>query len=197
MIRSLTGNFGTKVNIDRIMMTKETIDSKGNNCQFKYITTKPHEVKSQVEEYYTKAFGKRRSNFESMSKSWRDQYKPREYIEENWFDGVIKKIDETEIEEIIRSLPNNKAPGPSEITYEMLKKLGNKGLKTLVDMFNACLMLGSIPESWRQSNIYPIPKKEDWMADLTNTRPIVLMEVTRKCFTKIITSRLSLVCKEK
>ena len=100
------------------------------------------------------------------------------------------------IKETIRSLPNNKTAGLSGITYEMLKKLGDKGLRTLANIFNACLALESISESWKQSNIYPIPKKEDWMADLGNTRPIVLMEATRKCFTKIITNRLSLVCKE-
>ena len=30
-----------------------------------------------------------------------------------------------------------------------------------------------------------------------NTRPIILMETTRKYFTKILTNRISMICKEK
>src|SRR5579863_495772 len=44
--------------------------------------------------------------------------------------------------------------------------------------------------------IYPIPKPKPWQSDITNTRPIVLLETTRKCFTKIVTQRLSALCKK-
>src|SRR6185369_17825162 len=96
----------------------------------------------------------------------------------------------TELEDIFKALPTNKASGPSDISYEMLKKLKTKGKKILIALFDTCLITGIISHSWKNSNIYPIPKKEDWMADLSNTRPIVLMETTRKCFTKILTNRL-------
>ena len=102
-----------------------------------------------------------------------------------------------ELEDILKNLPINKASGPSGISYEMLKKLKMKGKNFLITLFDACFIIGIVPYSWKNNNIYPIPKKEDWMADLSNTRPIVLMETTRKCFTKILTNRLSLICKEK
>jgi hypothetical protein len=181
-------------------MTKDCVSITGENegsLQQKYISTRPEDIEQQTRDYYIKAFKKRNSNFDNLSQSWKDQYKPRSYIDESWFENVLKEIEIQEIDETIKSLPNNKASGPSGITYEMLKRLGSKGKITLVNIFNACIKLESIPGSWRNNNIYPIPKKEDWMADLINTRPIVLMEVTRKCFTKIITNRLSLVCKEK
>jgi hypothetical protein len=48
----------------------------------KYITTQPQKVSRQVESYYKQAFKKRKTNFKSLSKSWKDQYKPRKYIEQ-------------------------------------------------------------------------------------------------------------------
>ena len=102
-----------------------------------------------------------------------------------------------ELEDILKNLPNKKVPGPSGIPNELLKKLQTRGKTFLINLFYACFISENIPDSWRQSNIYPIPKKDDWMADLANTRPIALMETVRKCFTKIITNRLSLICKER
>ncbi|CAJ0846410.1 5522_t:CDS:2 [Entrophospora sp. SA101] len=54
-----------------------------------------------------------------------------------------------DIERVIKQLPKNKAAGPTT------KK---------------------IPDKWKMSYLYPIPKKEDWEYDLNKTRPIVIME---------------------
>src|SRR6185369_6719124 len=124
-------------------------------------------------------------------------YNPRHYIDSNWFNDLSKKSNMTELEDILKALPANKASGPSGISYEMLKKLKTKGKKILIPLFDTCFTTGIIPHSWKNSNIYPIPKKEDYMADLSNTRSIVLIETTRKCFIKILTNRLSLIYKEK
>ena len=100
-----------------------------------------------------------------------------------------------ELNEAISELPNNKAAGSLGITYKIIKKLSNKGKERLGKIFHCCLTYGIIPKAWKVSNIYPIPKNRDWEANLSNTRPIILMESTRKCLTKIITNRLSAICK--
>ena len=102
-----------------------------------------------------------------------------------------------ELNDVIKDLPLNKASGPSQITYEMLKTLSTKTKGKLNEIFLCYIISSSIPKSWKSSNIYPIPKNREWEAKLANTRPIMLMETTRKCFTKIITNRLSTICKEK
>jgi len=73
MISSLTNKYKTSVVIDRIMIKDEI-----RNC--KYITTQPQKVSKQVENYYKQAFKKRKTNFGSLNKSWKDQYEPRPYI---------------------------------------------------------------------------------------------------------------------
>jgi hypothetical protein len=72
VINSLTNNWKKSIKIDRIMVTTE---------QNKYIHDRPEEVNKRVEDYYTKAFGRRKANFKRLNKSWKDQYEPREYIE--------------------------------------------------------------------------------------------------------------------
>ena len=77
----------------------------------------------------------------------------------------------------------------------MLKNLGKQGKKILRQLFNIYLQHHITPQVWKESLLYPISKGKEWQGALSNTRPIVLLDVTRKCFTKIITNRLSTICK--
>jgi hypothetical protein len=105
-------------------------------------------------------------------------------------------ITEEELDGTLRDLPNGKASGVSTISYEMLKRLGSNARKSIREFFSLCLEEGICPSSWKESSIFPIPKAKDWKCDLTNTRLIILLETLRKCLTKIITNRLSFICKK-
>src|SRR4051794_37806103 len=91
----------------------------------------------------------------------------------------------------ISKLPNDKAAGPSEIHNEMIKKLGLKTQELLWYLIKICFKLGDIPSEWKLAYIYPIPKTDSWDCDISKTRPITLLETTRKAFVKIINNRLS------
>src|SRR5207249_6421656 len=45
--------------------------------------------------------------------------------------------------------------------------------------------------AWRLANIYPILKPKPWECRLNNTRPITLLETTRKAFISILNKRLA------
>jgi len=51
--------------------------------------------------------------------------------------------------------------------------------------------VGNIPDEWKIAHVYPIPKPTEWHYDITKTRPIILLETTRKAFVKILNKRLS------
>ncbi|GBC05507.1 hypothetical protein RclHR1_06260013 [Rhizophagus clarus] len=88
-------------------------------------------------------------------------------------------------------MPNGKAPGPSMITYEMLKHLGPAANALLLILICKCFASADIPDLWRQAMVFPIPKPHEWRWQLQNTRPITLLEVIRKSFVKLFYNRLS------
>ena len=55
---------------------------------------------------------------------------------------------------------------------------------------NQCLATGDIPLKWKLGQLYPIPKNEEWNHDLSNVRPIVLLEAFRKTVVRIVSKRL-------
>jgi Reverse transcriptase (RNA-dependent DNA polymerase). len=91
----------------------------------------------------------------------------------------------------ISSLPLGKATGPSGISNEMLKHIDDSLQQVIWKLVCACLRNNSIPDAWRLANIYPIPKPKPWEYRINNTRPITLLETTRKAFVSILNRRLS------
>ncbi|EXX68094.1 hypothetical protein RirG_108170 [Rhizophagus irregularis DAOM 197198w] len=91
----------------------------------------------------------------------------------------------------ISSMPNDKAPGSSMISYEMLKHLGPTASALLFNLICACLSDTNIPDLWKQATVFPIPKLHEWKCQLKNTRPITLLEVIRKALVKLFYNRLA------
>src|SRR5215216_5817732 len=86
----------------------------------------------------------------------------------------------------LHSLPSDKAAGPSGITNEMISHLGSKTQHLLWQLVKICFTIGNIPSEWKIAHIYPIPKPMKCGCDINKTRPITLLETTRKAFVKII-----------
>ncbi|CAB4392636.1 unnamed protein product [Rhizophagus irregularis] len=79
-----------------------------------------------------------------------------------------------ELNATLKTLPNNKAPKPSGIVYELIRKLPSSFHKKLTVFYNYILDNGIIPSSWQDALLYPIPKPAWWDNNIQHTRPIVL-----------------------
>ncbi|GBC08839.1 hypothetical protein RclHR1_08410012 [Rhizophagus clarus] len=97
--------------------------------------------------------------------------------------------------ENIKSLPNNKATGPSGISYKMLKNLNEDNQFFLHAFICVCMDLNDIPDEWKKATIYPISKLKPFFANLTNTRLITLLETPWKAFISLLNRRLSRILK--
>lgn len=107
-------------------------------------------------------------------------------------ESLISLITPKEIELVIKNLPSSKSPGPDGITYEFYKKFRKLVIPRLTDLFNDILNLTKpIPESWKESLIILIPKKEKEKHLVQNWRPIALINSDCKIFMKIVANRLN------
>ncbi|CAD6199453.1 unnamed protein product [Caenorhabditis auriculariae] len=89
----------------------------------------------------------------------------------------------------IRKLKIGTSAGPDNITTELLKSGGDALNNLLAKHFSTYLKEASIPVQWKVSKTILIPKKGD-VSDLNNFRPISLLSVVYKLFTKVILNRL-------
>ncbi|GET52104.1 RNA-directed DNA polymerase from mobile element jockey-like [Rhizophagus irregularis DAOM 181602=DAOM 197198] len=131
------------------------------------------------------------SSINEFPPRWQKAYTPISDIDSSLYTSVMSPILEEEWKNTIQSMPNNKASGPSKISYEMLKHLTGEAFNLSLVLANACLTHGNIPADWREALVYPIPKPHEFDAQLKNTRPITLLETVRKCVVKVVTIRLS------
>jgi len=88
----------------------------------------------------------------------------------------------------LRHAPKDSCPGPSKISVPLLQACSESFLVLLCMMLNMCLDWGTLPQSFREGFIFPIPKKGKFSVE--NSRPISLLEIHLKLLTRIINRRL-------
>ncbi|GBB87861.1 hypothetical protein RclHR1_14350010 [Rhizophagus clarus] len=133
------------------------------------------------------------SHISALPDRWRSEYSPMDSVSSDIYSSLLSFPSLEEWLSTVSSMPNGKAPGPSMITYEMLKHLGPIANSLLLILIRKCFASADIPDLWRQAIVFPIPKPHEWRCQLKNTRPITLLEVIRKAFVKLFYNRLSTI----
>ncbi|GFU32550.1 retrovirus-related Pol polyprotein from type-2 retrotransposable element R2DM, partial [Nephila pilipes] len=104
---------------------------------------------------------------------------------------VVEHLTEELVKDCLQAAENT-APGPDGIAYKHWREVDPTG-KILCMIFNLCLQLRRIPDSWKFSNTILIHKKGD-TSDPSNWRPISLSNTIYKIFTKCLTRKLGDWC---
>ena len=92
---------------------------------------------------------------------------------------------------MLAGLKKKTAPGITGIIYSLIQAADIQSQEIFRTFAKICIKAGIVLKKWKISQIYPIPKGENWHYDLSNVRPIALLETFKKCTTKILTKRLS------
>ncbi|CAK9813872.1 RNA-directed DNA polymerase from mobile element jockey [Anthophora plagiata] len=95
----------------------------------------------------------------------------------------------TELNYTIHTTNSRSAPGPDKIEYNMIKNLSTKSRLLLLDILNEYFTSGQIPNSWKLSHVYFIPKN-----NRANYRSITLASNMCKLFERLVKNRQSWWC---
>ena len=134
------------------------------------------EIINVAEEFYTKLY----------SSEERLDDVAQEHINN---DALVPAVTIGEVRSALRDTKRGKASGSDNITIDQIKDAGEAALDKLAKLYTKCLENRKVPRAWKNANIILIHKKGD-AKDLKNYRPISLLSVVYKLFTKIITNRI-------
>ena len=83
-----------------------------------------------------------------------------------------------------------KAAGYDEITPAILKELSKKAIVLITYIYNACIRLEYVPDSFKKAVIIMVQKPGKPEEELSSYRPISLLSAISKLFEKLILKRL-------
>ena len=114
------------------------------------------------------------------------------YDDRNYEDDEInKKFELNELKTQIKNLKNGKAPGPDELTNEVIKNMGESMINNILDMINYIWEQEEVPEDLMKIQIKSIYKGKGDIAELKNQRGLFLGNNIYKLIEKLILGRIS------
>ena len=127
-------------------------------------------------------------NLEEMDRFSEKFNLPR--LNQNGMEIMNNPITSTEIEAVIKTLPKNKSPGPDCLTGEFYQTFREELMPILLKLFQKISEEETLPNSFNEATITPIPKPDKDNTEKENYRPLSQMNKDTKILNKILANRI-------
>jgi len=94
-----------------------------------------------------------------------------------------------ELRQALKSMKNRKSADHFGIVVEMFKHLSDTSLNLLLEIYNGMKQTGIIDPTWQQTLFSMLPKSGD-VTSVNNWRPIAVLRITYKLFSRLLYQRL-------
>ena len=182
----------TSSNIKTLWLMIWKIAGKKQSTPLKHLSVTNHKItgKKAIADLLAETFSKN-----SSSQFNTEFYKIKPTLEKkriSFSSTNSKEYKPFTLTELVDSIKksNHSAVSPDEIQNEFLKQLPDESVKCLLKLYNIWVN-GTVPETWRQSIIAPIPKSGKDTSNPQNYRPIALTSCLCKTLEQMINSRLA------
>ena len=108
-------------------------------------------------------------------------------------DILERPITMAEVQLAIKRAPSGSIPGPSGLSYAMMKEWPEEATKLFHSSINVLWEQKIIPQEWNLKWLCPKPKVDPEIATLNDLRPLNLLETPRKLLLGIIVQRINSV----
>ena len=108
----------------------------------------------------------------------------------NTNDIMCQLVTEDEVQEAMNKMKQKKAAGPTGLTFDLIRYAGIGGRKWVVDVCNAVIRDGRIPEDWSKSWLTTVYKGQGDVMDCGSHRGIKLLEHAMKILERVLEARL-------
>ena len=149
------------------------------------ISEDPSEIKKHVRDFYETLYSENPSDKNALNNLSANVVT----LDPSLLEDLDIHLTIEELDLAVKQLGKNRSPGLDGLTSEFYQVFWPIIRKDFLTVFTLSLESGSLPHSFRRAIITLLPKKGD-LADISNWRPVSLLNTDYQIFAKLLAGRL-------